>query len=122
MKIAASGIFGLLIITTVLVAQKHDREQKTMTDSIDYDYIMRETIEGKLDFTAVLEAPGEVITHSNGIRFNKNDYHVFLWGEAVRKLGLASSDKAANLWEEIHGRKLTGPQRTALRIAIENKN
>jgi len=54
----------------------------------------------------------------NGVRFNINDYYVFLWGQAVSDLGLETSEKAVRLWEKIHGKKLTSPQRTALRIGF----
>lgn len=120
MKTIAPFIVGLIIISTVVFAQNLNPDKHELMDVIEY--IKRETIGGKLDFKAVLKNPGEVITHSNGVRFNKKDYHVFLWGQSVRKLGFTSSDKAANLWEEIHGEKLTIPQRTALRIGLEGKN
>jgi hypothetical protein len=36
-------------------------------------------------------------------------------------MGIETSDKAISLWEEIQGKKLTGPQMTALRIGFEKK-
>ena len=119
MKTITLSAVVLIVITTVLLAQNQDPEKQPTTDVVQY--IKQETIGGELDFRGVLENPGEVIAHSNGVRFNKKDYHVFLWGESVRRLGFTSSDKAARLWEEIHAEKLTGPQRTALRIGVERK-
>jgi len=119
MKIIVPGIVGLIIITTVMFAQNLDKEKGKATDTIEY--IKRETLGGKLDFRSVLESPGEVITHDSGVRFNKNDYYVFLWGEAVSDMGLGPTSSASNLWEHIHGKKLTGPQRTALKIGYEKK-
>jgi hypothetical protein len=119
MKAIMASIVGLIIVITVVFAQKPDQAKQEATDAIEY--IKQETIGGKLDFRSVLENPGEVITHSNGVRFNKKDYYVFLWGESVRELGVLSTEKAVSLWEEIHGSKLTGPQRTALSIAVEGK-
>ena len=119
MKIAISSIVGMVIITTVIFAQSLDNEKEKIADTIEY--IKRETIGGKLDFTSVLKEPGFLPIDHNGVRFNRNDYHVFLWGQAVRDLGLESSDKSAKLWEEIHGKKLTGPQRTALKIGFDKK-
>jgi hypothetical protein len=120
MKTIISSVVVIIIaITTIVFAQKPDREKSNVADTVEY--IRKETIGGKLDFSSVLKSPGVVITHTNGIRFNKNDYYVFLWGQAVGELGVESSDKAARLWEEIHGKKLTGPQRTALKGGFEKK-
>ena len=119
MKIAISSIVGLIIMTTIIFAQNVDKETDKTADTIEY--IKKETIGGKLDFTSVLKEPGFLPIDHNGVRFNRIDYHVFLWGQAVGDLGLESSDKASSLWEEIHRKKLTGPQRTALRIGFEKE-
>lgn len=99
-----------------MLAQNLDKEKGKTGDTLEY--IKKETIGGKLDFTSVLKEPGHTIDH-NGVSFNKNDYHVFLWGRAVGDLGLESSHQATKLWEEIHRKKLTGPQRIALRIGFD---
>ena len=119
MKMIISSIVGLIALTTVMLAQTLDKQNAKKADVIAY--IKRETIGGKLDFRYVLKNPSQVITDDNGVRFNKNDYYVLLWGRAVRDLGLESSDQAARLWEDIHAQKLTGPQRTALRIGFDKK-
>ena len=119
MKIIIPAIVGLIILTTVMFAQNLDKQKVKVTDTIEY--IKRETLGGKLDFRSVLKNPGEVITHDSGVRFNKKDYYVFLWGQAVSEMGFESTADASNLWEEIHGKKLTGPQRTALKIGFEKK-
>lgn len=119
MKTALSCIVGVVIIATAVFAQSVDKNKERISDTIEY--IKRETIGGKLDFTAVLrEADIPTIEHK-GVRFNRNDYYVFLWGQAVGDLGLESSEKAGRLWEEIHGKKLTPPQKTALRIGFEKE-
>ena len=119
MKIIVPSIVGLIVLTTVMLAQNLDNQKSKESDTIEY--IKRETIGGKLDFTSVLKNTDEVITHDNGARFNKNDYHVFLWAQAVRDLGIKSSAEASGLWEGIQGKKLTGPQRTALKIGFEKE-
>src|SRR5690349_51609 len=114
MKITVSSILmlALIIVTTVMVAQNLNEKKAKAADTIAY--IKREMIGGVFDFRYVLKNPSEVITHQ-GMRFNKNDYYVFLWGEAVSNMGLGSAENAARLWEEIHHQKLTNPQRAALR-------
>jgi hypothetical protein len=119
MKIALSSIVALLIIAAVTLAQRPDKKTGNVADTIEY--IKRETIGGKLDFTSVLKEPGFLPIDYNGVRFNRNDYHVFLWGQAVSDLGVESTDEAARLWEDIHQKKLSSPQRTALKIGFEKK-
>lgn len=119
MRIMVFSIVGLGIIATVMFAQNPNKEEDKIAATIEY--IKRETIGGKLDFTSVLKEPDHLPIDHNGIRFNKNDYYVFLWGQAVGELGLASTEKAVRLWERIHGKKLTGPQRTALKIGFEKE-
>ena len=76
MKIAISSIVGLVTISTVIFAQSFYKEKGKISDTIEY--IKRETIGGKLDFTWVLKEPGFLPINHNGVRFNRNDYHVFL--------------------------------------------
>ena len=117
MKIIVSSIIGLAI-TSIVIAQTLEKKGDKAPDRIEY--IKKETIGGKLDYRSVLSNPDQVVDHK-GVRFNKNDYYVFLWGESVGELGIESYDKAAKLWEEIHAHKLTSPQRTALRIGFEKE-
>jgi hypothetical protein len=119
MKIMISSIVGLVVIATVIFAQNPGKEKDKIAATIEY--IKRETIGGKLDFTSVLKEPDYLPIDHNGTRFNKKDYYVFLWGQAVGDLGLESTEKAVTLWEEIHAKKLTWPQRTALKIGFEKK-
>lgn len=76
MKIAISGIVGLIIITTVMFTQNVDKEIDKTTNTIEY--IKKKTIGGKLDFASVMKEPGFLPIDHNGVRFNRNDYHVFL--------------------------------------------
>ena len=116
MKIVISSFVGLVIITTVIFTQSIDKKKEAIADTIEY--IKKETIGGKLDFASVLKETDGLLIDHNGVRFNINDYYVFLWGQAVSDLGLETSEKAVRLWEKIHGKKLTSPQRTALRIGF----
>lgn len=119
MKTIIASIVGLVIMITVIFAQSVDKNKDTIADTIKY--IKKETIGGKLDFTSILKETDGLLIDHDGVRFNKNDYYVFLWGQAVSDLGLESSESAAKLWEKIHDKKLTGPQRTALRIGLEKQ-
>ena len=118
MKLILSSLFGL-IITTLVFAQTLRNQAPDLAETIAY--IKRETLGGKLDFRSVLNDSLSVVIYHKGVGFNKNDYYVFLWGQAVSDSGLSSSEFAAKLWEEIHTQKLTMPQKTALMIGFEKK-
>ena len=107
-----------LVVTTILFGQALNRDDSKLATTIEY--VRKESLGGKLDFRSVLKEPDQVVYY-RGVGFNRKDYHVFLWGQAVGDLGLSSSDTAARLWEEIYKQKLTNPQRTALRIGFNNE-
>lgn len=118
MKLILSSIFGL-IVATLVFAQTVHTQRPDLTETIAY--IKKETLGGKLDFRSVLNDSVSVVVYHKGVGFNKNDYYVFLWGQAVSDSGLSSSEYAAKLWEEIHNQKLTMPQKTALMIGFKKK-
>lgn len=113
-----SGIFGL-IVATLIFAQTVHTPRPDLTETIAY--IKKETLGGKLDFRSVLNDSVSAVVYHKGVGFNKNDYYVFLWGQAVSDSLLPSSEYGARLWEEIHDQKLTMPQKTALVIGFEKK-
>jgi hypothetical protein len=85
-------------------------------DKIDnpIEYIKKETVGGKLDFNLTLEKEDKGFYVYDGIAYNKKDFAIYLWGQAVKRLGITSSKKASKLWTEIYQRELTGPEKKAL--------
>ena len=77
-------------------------------------YIKKETVGGNLDFNLILEKENKGFYLYDGIAYNKKDFAIFLWGQAVKRLEVPSSKKASKLWTEIHKRELTGPEKKAL--------
>jgi hypothetical protein len=78
------------------------------------EYIKKETIGGELDFNKILEAQEQTLFLQDGIAYNKKDFAIFMWGAKVKMLGIKSSKKAVQLWEEINKRSLTAPEEKAL--------
>jgi hypothetical protein len=119
MKILLSSTV-ILIVTTFLFAQTPERRKDAIGDTIRY--IKQETrTGGKLDFTPSEDKGEHGLYYDNKVAFNKKDYIILRWGQAVRQLGISSTGKASALWEEIYGRELTNPERTALRIGVERR-
>ena len=85
-------------------------------------YIKRETIGGKLDFNKMLEKEEQSMILHDGVLYNKKDFAIYLWGKKVKILGISSSKKATNLWEEINNRDLTPPEKKALEKGFDSKD
>ncbi len=84
------------------------------------EYIKRETIGGDLDFNKVPEDNQSLLVY-DGIAYNKKDFAIFLWGKKVSRLGIKSTKEATKLWEEIHKRALTKPEKKALINGFESE-
>jgi len=103
----------LIFMGMSISAQQTDKE----------NYIKKESIGGKLDFTKSVE---EKYKEAPFIKFgdtlyNKKDFAVLLWASNVRNLGIESIDRAEKLWEEVYKRNLTGPEKKALKTGFEAK-
>ncbi|MBK0403251.1 hypothetical protein I5M27_09660 [Adhaeribacter sp. BT258] len=88
--------------------------QNTKSPSEPMEYIKKETIGGRLDFNSKLEKENKNLYLFDGIAYNKKDFAIFLWGQAVNRAGISSSKEAAKLWENIYTRELTEPEENAL--------
>lgn len=84
------------------------------------EYIKNETIDGELDFNKVLEKKEGLLLY-DGIAYNKKDFAFLLWGKKVKILGLKSSKSAIKLMEEVKERKLTKPEKKALKKGFESE-
>ena len=96
--------------------------QKTKIDST-IDFIKSETINGKLDFYNVLvkEGKGKTFSVYDGVAYNPRKFAILLWGQAVKRLGIKSVKKATILWESIYKRKMTEPEKNALKKGFNAK-
>lgn len=110
MRLTLITIVGLLI-TIFTYGQTGESVDKTSDPT---EYIKKETIGGKLDFNLTLEKENKGLYLYDGVAYNKKDFAIFLWGQAVKRLGISSSKKATKLWTEINKRELTGPEKKAL--------
>jgi len=86
------------------------------------EYIKKETIGGKLDFNKILEKEEQGLFLYDGIAYNKKDFAIYLWGKKVKMIGIKSSKKATQLWEEINERTLTEPEKKALVNGFKSKS
>jgi hypothetical protein len=116
MKVAFLSIIALFVFTSAF-SQAEKSADTTVDDPVGY--IKQETIGGKLDFNQVLDREKKALYEYDGIAYNKKDFAIFLWAQAVKRLGISSSKRAARLWEEINKRPLTEPEEKALKSGFK---
>jgi hypothetical protein len=107
-----------LLITTAAFSQVQVNAPRSAGETLEH--IKKESIGGKLDFGAKLD-PKEMYVFE-GVGYNHKDFGIFLWGQAVKRLGVESAKKAAALWEEINARVLTKPEKKALLRGFDAKS
>jgi hypothetical protein len=99
-------LFLALLLSTQLVYA----QQTSFTDTLNF--IKQETSTGgRLDFSKGLEQKFYLF---DGIAYSPKDMALFLWGTAVKKLGIKSPEKAIQLREEILEKEMTQPEKKAL--------
>ena len=72
-------------------------------------------------FDKILENESKTLFVYDDVAYNKKDFAIYLWGVKVKMLGIKSSKKAVNLWEEIHKRKLSDAEKKALTKGFESE-
>lgn len=85
------------------------------------DYIRKESKGGRLDFAQLLESEGDRMFLENGVAYNRKDFAIYLWGQAVKQIGVSSKAAAKKLWEEIYGRALTAVEVKSLNEGFTSK-
>jgi hypothetical protein len=78
------------------------------------EYIKKESLGGSLDFKKILEKDEHAFFLYGAVAYSKKDFAIFLWGKKVKDLGLTSSKKAVELWQELYSHQLTSPEERAL--------
>ena len=95
------------------VSKKNGQTGKYGLSNEQYEYVKIETVpDGKLDFEKKLG--DKLLFLIDGVAYNKKDAALFTWGQAIKQLGVANSEDAISLYEEIKNIKLKEPQVRAI--------
>lgn len=73
---------------------------------------------GKLDFDSVLALKSDVFYAYDGVMYNRKHFAILLWGGAVKIAGLMKAKDAIKVWQQIHQRDMTGPEKKALKAGF----
>lgn len=103
-----------------IAAQVTGSKQEQAGNSIEA-FIKKESVPGgKLDFYTSLEDEKGMLYH-DGIAYSKKDFAIYVWAGALKKLGIETSKKAIELWQEINHKELTTPEKNALERGFNSK-
>jgi len=78
------------------------------------EYIKKETIRGKLDFSKLYVGYGE-----ENAKYKVYLYSIATWTYAVKDLGIKKKDEIIKLWEEIYKRKMTKDEKKAVDLGLK---
>jgi len=78
------------------------------------EYIKKQTIGGKLDFSKLYVGYGE-----QNAKYKIYLYSIATWTYAVKDLGIKKKDEIIKLWEEIYKRKMTKDEKKAVDLGLK---
>jgi len=111
-------IIIFLIVSNITFGQTeqsiYDQDIKTVLK-----YFRAETIGGKLDFEEKMKDNNAPFYLIDRIMYNRKDYGILLWAQAIKQTQKFSKKEATKLWEEIKNRKLTKPEKKAFKKGFE---
>lgn len=111
-KLILFSVLSVFLMTKSAAAQESD--SLSVQDSVS-QYIIKETLGGKFDFSKVMEKERKQLFLIGGVAYNRKDAAIYLWGAAVKKAGIANQEKALRLYQSIIKRELTTPEANALK-------
>ncbi len=76
-------------------------------------YFKKETIGGKLDFAKNMKDDKSPFYLLEKTLYNRKDFSVLLWAQAIKKTGKFQKKEAMFLWEQIKNRNLTKSEKKA---------
>ncbi|WP_299684031.1 hypothetical protein [uncultured Dokdonia sp.] len=79
------------------------------------EYFRAETINGKLDFELNMKDDKAPFYRVGNILYNRKDFGILLWSQAIKRTEKFSIKEAIKLWEEIKQRKLSKPEKKAFK-------
>ena len=79
------------------------------------EYFRVETINGKLDFELKMKGDKVPFYRVGNILYNRKDFGILLWAQAIKQTKKFSMKESIKLWEEIKQRKLSKPEKRAFK-------
>jgi len=122
MKIKKSLLIIFILIVNLVFSQskinKNSTSNSKLKEQIENpkDYIIRETIGGKLDFSKLYVGYGE-----ENAEYKVYLYSIATWTYAVKDLGIEKKGEIIKLWEKIYKRKMTKDEKMAVDLGLKEE-
>ena len=122
MKIKKSLLIIFILIVNLVFSQskinKNSTSNSKLKEQIENpkDYIIRETIGGKLDFSKLYVGYGE-----ENAEYKVYLYSIATWTYAVKDLGIEKKGEIIKLWEKIYKRKMTKDEKMAVDLGLKQE-
>ncbi|TXD48091.1 hypothetical protein [Polaribacter sp. IC073] len=124
MKFKSLLFIILFLIVHVTFSQSEVKKDSTSNSKIEEkektenpkEYIRKETIGGKLDFSKLYVGYG-----AKNAQHKAYLYSVATWTYAVKNLGIKSKKDIIKLWEEIYKRKMKKDEKKAIELGLKSE-
>ena len=124
MKIKSLLFIILFLIVNAAFSQSEIKKDSTSNSKIEKkektenpkEYIKKETIGGKLDFSKLYVGYG-----AKNARYKAYLYSIATWTYAVKDLGIKKKKDIIKLWEEIYKRKMKKDEKKAIELGLKSE-
>ena len=124
MKFKSLLFIILFLIVHVTFSQSEVKKDFTSNSKIEEkektenpkEYIRKETIGGKLDFSKLYVGYG-----AKNAQHKAYLYSIATWTYAVKNLGIKSKKDIIKLWEEIYKRKMKKDEKKAIELGLKSE-
>lgn len=90
----------------------------TVVERDPEELLRNESIGGRFDFSIRLAQDEQQLYLVDDVAYNKDDFAMYLWGQAARQQGIENAKMAIEIWEEIHGQELTSSKAKVLKAGF----
>lgn len=114
MKLTTFVVLAMLLGSTAF--------SQTAKEEAMFNHIRKESIGGMLDYKQKLidEGRGDTPIVHEGETYTADEFALYLWGQAVNKLGIESFKVAKALWENIYQKELSSKEKKALKEGFKS--
>jgi predicted transcriptional regulator YdeE len=123
-KIKSLLFIILFLIVNAAFSQSEIKKDSTLNSKIEEkekienpkEYIKKETIGGKLDFSKLYVGYG-----AKNAQHKAYLYSIATWTYAVKDLGIRKEKDIIKLWEEIYKRKMKKDEKKAIELGLKSE-
>lgn len=101
------------LITSYFAVSQTDKSIDNLEKETSLLYNKTESDSTKLDIDLKIEDNNTLFYKVDNTLYNRNDYVILRWAEAIKQTQKFSQKEASKLWQELHLRKMTRSEKKA---------